>query len=94
MRRAIQLFTQKIIIKDNNCRVSQARLPLQSPSQMSSSSQRNSISTQGALSKQASPMQAPAINALLYCTDIDAVDVATRVAMVNVVVLDYNALRV
>ncbi|KAL9883197.1 rab3 GDP-GTP exchange factor isoform 1-T1 [Glossina fuscipes fuscipes] len=63
--------------------VSQARLPLQSPSHSAQVSQRNSISTQGALSRQPSPMGSPALNPFIYGTDIDSVDVATRVAMVR-----------
>ncbi|KAM7348258.1 rab3 GDP-GTP exchange factor isoform 4-T4 [Cochliomyia hominivorax] len=63
--------------------VSQARLPLQSPSQSAYTSQRNSVSTQGAMSRQPSPMNSPALNPFIYGTDVDSVDVATRVAMVR-----------
>ncbi|TMW39368.1 hypothetical protein DOY81_015552, partial [Sarcophaga bullata] len=63
--------------------VSQARLPLQSPNQSAYTSQRNSVSTQGAMSRQPSPMNSPALNPFIYGTDVDSVDVATRVAMVR-----------
>lgn len=59
------------------------RLPVQSPSQSAYASQRNSVSTQGALSRQPSPMNSPALNPFVYGTDVDSVDVATRVAMVR-----------
>uniref|UniRef100_A0A1I8P2U7 MAP kinase-activating death domain protein n=1 Tax=Stomoxys calcitrans TaxID=35570 RepID=A0A1I8P2U7_STOCA len=61
--------------------ISQSRL--QSPSQSAYTSQRNSVSTQGALSRQPSPMNSPALNPFVYGTDVDSVDVATRVAMVR-----------
>ncbi|XP_037938149.1 MAP kinase-activating death domain protein isoform X8 [Teleopsis dalmanni] len=63
--------------------VSQARLPMQSPLQSAFTSQRNSVSTQGALSRQPSPMNSPALNPFIYGTDVDSVDVATRVATVR-----------
>ncbi|XP_055913086.1 MAP kinase-activating death domain protein isoform X11 [Eupeodes corollae] len=62
--------------------VSSARLPLQSPSS-AQASQRNSISTQGVASRQPSPNAPPAINPIIFGTDVDSVDVATRVAMVR-----------
>lgn len=34
------------------------------------------------MSKQPSPMNSPALNPFIYGTDVDSVDVATRVAMV------------
>lgn len=70
--------------------VSQARLPLQSPTHSSQASQRNSVSTQGALSRQPSPMNSPALNPFIYGTDVDSVDVATRVAMVSSLCVYYN----
>ncbi|XP_058985761.1 MAP kinase-activating death domain protein-like isoform X1 [Musca domestica] len=62
---------------------SQSRLPVQSPSQSAYASQRNSVSTQGAMSRQPSPMNSPALNPFVFGTDVDSVDVATRVAMVR-----------
>ncbi|XP_062140908.1 MAP kinase-activating death domain protein isoform X2 [Drosophila sulfurigaster albostrigata] len=64
--------------------VSQVRLPLQTPPHSAQASQRNSVSAQGALmSRQPSPMNSPALNPFVYGTDVDSVDVATRVAMVR-----------
>ncbi|XP_032296358.1 MAP kinase-activating death domain protein isoform X13 [Drosophila virilis] len=64
--------------------VSQVRLPLQTPPHSAQASQRNSMSAQGAmLSRQPSPMNSPALNPFVYGTDVDSVDVATRVAMVR-----------
>ncbi|XP_041630761.1 MAP kinase-activating death domain protein isoform X7 [Drosophila kikkawai] len=64
--------------------VSQVRLPLQTPPHSAQASQRNSVSNQGALnSRQPSPMNSPALNPFVYGTDVDSVDVATRVAMVR-----------
>ncbi|XP_043867632.1 MAP kinase-activating death domain protein isoform X12 [Drosophila mojavensis] len=64
--------------------VSQVRLPLQTPPHSAHASQRNSVSAQGAmLSRQPSPMNSPALNPFVYGTDVDSVDVATRVAMVR-----------
>ncbi|XP_012156976.1 MAP kinase-activating death domain protein isoform X7 [Ceratitis capitata] len=63
--------------------VSQVRLPLQSPTQSAYASQRSSMSAQGSHSRQPSPMNSPALNPFIYGTDVDSVDVATRVAMVR-----------
>ncbi|XP_026848398.1 MAP kinase-activating death domain protein isoform X3 [Drosophila persimilis] len=65
--------------------VSQMRLPLQTPPHSAQASQRNSVSAQGAMisSRQPSPMNSPALNPFVYGTDVDSVDVATRVAMVR-----------
>ncbi|XP_028899782.2 MAP kinase-activating death domain protein isoform X5 [Zeugodacus cucurbitae] len=63
--------------------VSQVRLPLQSPTQSAYASQRSSMSAQGGHSRQPSPMNSPALNPFIYGTDVDSVDVATRVAMVR-----------
>ncbi|XP_033150266.1 MAP kinase-activating death domain protein [Drosophila busckii] len=65
--------------------VSQVRLSLTTPPHSAQASQRNSVSAQGALmmSRQASPMNSPALNPFVYGTDVDSVDVATRVAMVR-----------
>ncbi|XP_020810085.1 MAP kinase-activating death domain protein isoform X3 [Drosophila serrata] len=64
--------------------VSQVRLPLQTPPHSAQASQRNSVSNQGAMSsRQPSPMNSPALNPFVYGTDVDSVDVATRVAMVR-----------
>ncbi|XP_064556213.1 MAP kinase-activating death domain protein isoform X4 [Drosophila montana] len=64
--------------------VSQVRLPLQTPPHSAQASQRNSMSAQGGmLSRQPSPMNSPALNPFVYGTDVDSVDVATRVAMVR-----------
>ncbi|XP_046867476.1 MAP kinase-activating death domain protein isoform X2 [Drosophila willistoni] len=66
--------------------VSQVRLPLQTPPHSAQASQRNSVSAQGATalsSRQPSPMNSPALNPFVYGTDVDSVDVATRVAMVR-----------
>ncbi|BFG03000.1 MAP kinase-activating death domain protein [Drosophila madeirensis] len=62
--------------------VSQMRLPLQTPPHSAQASQRNSMSAQGS-SRQPSPMNSPALNPFVYGTDVDSVDVATRVAMVR-----------
>ncbi|XP_017074405.1 MAP kinase-activating death domain protein isoform X9 [Drosophila eugracilis] len=64
--------------------VSQVRLPLQTPPHSAQASQRNSMSAQGTISsRQPSPMNSPALNPFVYGTDVDSVDVATRVAMVR-----------
>nr|XP_036227116.1 MAP kinase-activating death domain protein isoform X20 [Bactrocera oleae] len=63
--------------------VSQVRLSLQSPTQSAYASQRSSMSAQGSHSRQPSPMNSPALNPFIYGTDVDSVDVATRVAMVR-----------
>ncbi|XP_044572736.1 MAP kinase-activating death domain protein isoform X5 [Drosophila ananassae] len=64
--------------------VSQVRLPLQTPPHSAQASQRNSVSAQGTISsRQPSPMNSPALNPFVYGTDVDSVDVATRVAMVR-----------
>ena len=47
------------------------------------SSQRNSFSSQGAVSAQPSPSQPPSVNPFIYGSDVDSVDIATRVAMVR-----------
>ncbi|EDW51077.1 GM12059 [Drosophila sechellia] len=60
------------------------RLPLQTPPHSAQASQRNSMSAQGTISsRQPSPMNSPALNPFVYGTDVDSVDVATRVAMVR-----------
>ncbi|XP_037919112.1 MAP kinase-activating death domain protein isoform X4 [Hermetia illucens] len=62
--------------------VSSSKLPLQDPH--SPHSQRNSFSMQGVnLSRQPSPVAPPPVNPFIYGSDIDSVDVATRVAMVR-----------
>ncbi|KAH8338151.1 hypothetical protein KR059_010124 [Drosophila kikkawai] len=72
------------LVYKKNFRVSQVRLPLQTPPHSAQASQRNSVSNQGALnSRQPSPMNSPALNPFVYGTDVDSVDVATRVAMVR-----------
>ncbi|KAH8396457.1 hypothetical protein KR222_010437, partial [Zaprionus bogoriensis] len=72
------------LIYKKNFSVSQVRLPLQTPPHSAQVSQRNSVSAQGALmSRQPSPMNSPALNPFVYGTDVDSVDVATRVAMVR-----------
>ncbi|KAH8289384.1 hypothetical protein KR054_004406 [Drosophila jambulina] len=72
------------LVYKKNFRVSQVRLPLQTPPHSAQASQRNSVSNQGAMSsRQPSPMNSPALNPFVYGTDVDSVDVATRVAMVR-----------
>ncbi|XP_067637993.1 MAP kinase-activating death domain protein isoform X3 [Eurosta solidaginis] len=63
--------------------VSQVRLATQYPTQSAYASQRSSMSAQGGHSRQPSPMNSPALNPFIYGTDVDSVDVATRVAMVR-----------
>ncbi|KAH8273465.1 hypothetical protein KR018_002462 [Drosophila ironensis] len=72
------------LVYKKNFRVSQVRLPLQTPPHSAQASQRNSVSAQGTISsRQPSPMNSPALNPFVYGTDVDSVDVATRVAMVR-----------
>lgn len=57
------------------------KLPLQEPGS-GYSSQRNSVSSQGS-PRLPSPAHTPSINPFIYGSDVDSVDVATRVAMVR-----------
>ncbi|XP_030382359.1 MAP kinase-activating death domain protein [Scaptodrosophila lebanonensis] len=60
------------------------RMPMKTPPHSAQASQRNSVSAQGGgASRQPSPMNSPALNPFVYGTDVDSVDVATRVAMVR-----------
>lgn len=81
----VQLFECYLILSPS------PRLSLNDASLSNPASQRNSISSQGVLSRQPSPSQptaaaaagTPAINPFVYGSDVDSVDVATRVAMVR-----------
>ncbi|KAJ6639366.1 MAP kinase-activating death domain protein [Pseudolycoriella hygida] len=57
------------------------KLPLQEPGS-GYSSQRNSVSSQGS-PRLPSPVYNPSINPFIYGSDVDSVDIATRVAMVR-----------
>lgn len=70
-----------IILPCENLLNTSPRLSIHEPSS-GQSSQRNSISSQGT-SRQPSPSQPPPINPFIYGSDVDSVDIATRVAMVR-----------